>query len=172
MIDLVVLVVIAAIANAWFAVQFWRDIEPAVTVYFSAMFNPDAKPEDFNVSTSDRAYYLIVTMFVVFTLLWFAYEVPSTANSGRTLGKRLMGIQVIPMEGPGRLTMGRSIRRWNPMGITPMLVLLCGILFIFALLLPFFDNLLVVTDRYLHQALHDRSARTYVVTAPKKEVES
>ena len=35
--------------------------------------------------------------------LWFAYEVPAVANTGQTLGKRMLGIQVVGVEGAARL---------------------------------------------------------------------
>jgi len=169
LIDAFVLLALNVAVNGWFAYLLWQDLLPYADAWAANAKNPDTATSPWDITPPERTSWLILTIVAIFTLLWFAYEVPSTANHGRTLGKRLMRIQVIPMEGEGKLTMGRSIRRWNPMGITPLLLLCCGILAPLALILPFLDNLLVVTDRYLHQALHDRSARTYVVNAPKKE---
>ena len=41
---------------------------------------------------------LLIVIVLVAAALWFAYEVPAIANTGQTLGKRLLGIKVVRLE--------------------------------------------------------------------------
>ena len=86
-------------------------------------------------------------------MLGLFYFVWTTARSGQTWGKRLMGIKVIRSDGspPG---WGRSIVRY-PLGFGIELALLYVLVGFLAWLWPLWDN-----DR---QAWHDKMAKTYVV---------
>jgi uncharacterized RDD family membrane protein YckC len=106
---------------------------------------------------------LVLMMIVVTTAVWFAYEVPSSANSGQTLGKRLMRIKVVRLEADERLGFGRAMRRWSRLGLPTLLWVCYGIGFILQLL----DCLFVAIDRPLYQALHDKAAATVVVQVPR-----
>ena len=97
--------------------------------------------------------------------LWFAYEVPAVANTGQTLGKRLLGLKVMRLENPGRVGFGRSLRRWNTMGLPTLLWMCCGIGFV----LQFIDALFIAFDRPMRQALHDKPAPTVVVQVEKAD---
>lgn len=168
LLDLVFLLLVNVLVNGWLVVQWWREARPW---FDEVMARYEAGESTTDVATGERFGSLGFAILFIATLLWFAYEVPSTATSGRTLGKRIMGIQVISTDGSGTLSFGRSVRRWNPLGITLLLITCCGP---FAVVFAILDAVFVATDRYLHQALHDRSARTYVVTAasaPQKEVQ-
>ena len=70
------------------------------------MADPFATPQQ----ASARSSYLILTILVVATALWFAYEVPALANSGQTLGKRLLQVKVVKIENTerARASGGRS----------------------------------------------------------------
>jgi uncharacterized RDD family membrane protein YckC len=100
----------------------------------------------------------LIILFVT-TAVWFAYEVPSTANSGQTIGKRLLGIRVMRMESVDRLGFGRSWRRWSRLGLPTLLWWCCGI----GLIIQLLDCFSVAVDLPLHQALHDKAAATVVV---------
>ena len=55
-----------------------------------------------------RRIELIMTLISIG--LWFAYEVPGTANNGQTLGKRLLGIKVARLDG-GPITARHALLR-------------------------------------------------------------
>ena len=154
-VDILAVLVLAVVANAWIAREFWAKAGPYLKQLQDAA-NGGPQPDDTQLS------YLIFAMCAVTAAVWFAYEVPSTANSGQTLGKKLLGIKVVRMESPDRLGMGRSLRRWNRMGI-PTLLWSCLIGFVF----QFLDCIFVAIDRPLHQAWHDKAAATVVVEVPR-----
>jgi uncharacterized RDD family membrane protein YckC len=154
-VDVLAVLVLAVVANAWIAREFWAKAGP----YFRQLqdaANGGPQPDDSQLS------YLIFAMCAVTAAVWFAYEVPSTANSGQTLGKKLLGIKVVRMESLDRLGMGRSLRRWSRMGL-PTLLWSCLLGFV----LQFLDSIFVAIDRPLHQAWHDKSAATVVVEVPR-----
>jgi len=155
-VDVLAVLVLAVVANAWIAREFWAQAGPYLRQLQDAT-NGGTQPDDTQLS------YLVLAMFAITAAVWFAYEVPSTANSGQTLGKKLLGIKVVRVESPDRLGMGRSWRRWSPMGIPVLLWSCLGVGF----LLQFLDCLFVAIDRPLHQAWHDKSAATVVVEVPR-----
>lgn len=166
LLDAGILLLLNVVINGYFAVMWWREARPW---FDEVMARAQAGQSTLDAAPTERLAWISLAILVVATLIWFAYEVPSTANTGRTLGKQIMRIQVIPTEGEGQLTMGRSFRRWNPMGMSLLTLFCCWPL---AFVFPILDVIFVATDRYLHQALHDRSARTYVVNALPKAPES
>ncbi len=87
------------------------------------------------------------------------------ANRGQTFGKRVMGLQVLPVSAVAPLGFGRALRRWNTLGL-PTLLWFCGIGF----LLQLIDSLSPLFDRPLRQALHDKRAQTVVVQLPRTPV--
>jgi uncharacterized RDD family membrane protein YckC len=97
-------------------------------------------------------------------VVWFVYEVPTSANSGQTVGKRLLGIKVVRLESDERLGFSRSMRRWSRMGMPTLLWYCCGVGFVF----QFLDCIWVAFDRPLHQAGHDKAAATVVVRVPRR----
>jgi uncharacterized RDD family membrane protein YckC len=160
LIDTLAVLVLAAIANLWFAREFWRAFEPVLRW---AMTQP-TPALDTAPASLQRALELTILMGVVLTAVWFAYEVPASANSGQTLGKRIFGIRVMRVESDERLGFGRSLRRWFRLAWpTPFWVTCYGI----PVLLQILDCLFVALDRRLHQALHDRVTHTVVVQVPR-----
>ena len=125
LVDIVAVLILSVIANAWFAVQFWRDFQPYFTDYLrwaEGTTNPfalDGAPAPPSPCT------LLLLMCVVITAVWFAYEVPASANTGQTLGKRLLGIKVVRVETDERLGFGRALRRWSRLGLPTLLWPLC-----------------------------------------------
>jgi uncharacterized RDD family membrane protein YckC len=163
MVDVLAVLVLAAIANFWFAMQFWQVMQPYLNAVLDVAERRDTSIEAQPVPP-DSATLLVVLMTVVLTAVWFAYEVPASANSGQTLGKRLLGIKVVRVESEEQLGFGRSFRRWGRLGLPTLLwAVCCGLTFI----LQAIDCLFVVIDKPLRQALHDKSAATVVVQVPR-----
>jgi uncharacterized RDD family membrane protein YckC len=159
LVDILVVLVLASVANAWFAIKFWRAFAPVLEWASSAPSSLDGAP-----ASVEQVVELSVLMCIVLTAVWFAYEVPATANSGQTLGKRIFGIKVVKVEADERLGFGRSLRRWFRLGFPTLFWPFCYGL---PVLLQVFDCLFVVIDRPLGQALHDKGAHTVVVQVPR-----
>lgn len=81
-------------------------------------------------------------------LAWFTYTVLPLARTGRTLGKELMGLQVVNQEGKNPTLLQAFLRESLGRWLNAMILNL-------GLLLMFWDQ-----D---HQALHDMVAETFVV---------
>ena len=160
-IDIFVVLGLNVVVNGWFAYQYWKEIYPKVAAVFRASMAGD-KIEP--LTTSSRLSYLEIVIIVLAAALWFAYEVPSIAGNGQTLGKRVMRIKVVRQESTDPVGFGRAIRRWNPLGL-PTLMWYCGIGFLFQIA----DGLSPLFDWPLRRALHDRSAGTVVVRVPRTE---
>jgi uncharacterized RDD family membrane protein YckC len=159
-VDVLVVLVLSAIANVWFAIQFWQSFQP----WYVEFMKRGALGDTQNLPTApETTSTLFLLMCIATTAVWFAYEVPASANSGQTLGKRLLGIKVVRMESADRLGFGRSFRRWSRLGLPTLLWYCCGVGF----LLQLIDCLFAAIDRPLHQALHDKTAATVVVQVPR-----
>ncbi|MBC6458835.1 RDD family protein [Actinomadura sp. HBU206391] len=97
--------------------------------------------------------------------LLLVYESVQLARWGRTLGKRLAGVAVVPAgpEGPeeGRLGVGRAVLRSAVYALpiaarpVPVLGVMAGLFWV--------GNAALLFERPRRQALHDRVARTFVV---------
>ncbi len=153
LVDVLAVLLLCAVANSWFAYQWWQEFLPFLRGIREYQVNGGPLPESSEVNN------LLLMMCLVATAVWFAYEVPGSANSGQTLGKRLLGIKVVRLESDERLGFGRAFRRWGRLGLPTLLWSCCGIGF----LLQFLDCVFVAIDRPLHQALHDKAAATVVV---------
>lgn len=147
------------LVNGWFAYQFWVQVSPALTEAWRRGLAGDPSTDGIP-PVGDQAGNLLLVIVIIAAALWFAYEVPAVANSGQTPGKRLLGIRVARLESREPLNFSRSFRRWNTMGFPTLLWYCFGI----GLVIQLVDALFVPLDRSLHQALHDRSAHTVVVT--------
>ncbi|HEY9437790.1 MAG TPA: RDD family protein, partial [Streptomyces sp.] len=86
----------------------------------------------------------------VFLVLGFVLEALPTAKWGRTLGKRICGIEVHDIESHNPPTIGAALRRWLVYGVLGILVI--GVL----------DVLWCVFDRPWRQCWHDKAAHTFV----------
>ncbi len=86
-------------------------------------------------------------MLLVFGVL---YEVLPTAKWGRTLGKKLCGIEVRDIEAHEPPTFGAALRRWLVYSIPGLLGIgIVGVLW-------------CLFDRPWHQCWHDKAAHTFV----------
>jgi uncharacterized RDD family membrane protein YckC len=148
------------LVNGWFVYQYWLEVSPVLRE--AVRRSQAGEPLEDLPPVGEQAGYLQLAILVLAAALWFAYEVPSVANTGQTLGKRLLHIKVMAVEQDQPLSFGRSFRRWNTMGL-PILLWWC---FGIGLALQLIDALFAVIDRPLQQALHDKSAQTVVVSIP------
>lgn len=167
LIDIGILLLLNVLVNGWFVAEWVREVWPVFREALQAA--AAGTPVSEVATTSDRSDSLLTIIVIIIAALWFAYEVPAVANTGQTPGKRLLGIKVVRLDPPAQpatgsraeqpIGVGRSFRRWNPMGL-PVLLWLCGIGF----LLQLVDALSPVFDRPMQQALHDKYARTAVIS--------
>jgi uncharacterized RDD family membrane protein YckC len=155
LIDIAALLLINAAVTGWFVYQWLDEMLPVSREWWRRV---QASESTSDIVQPERAGTLQVVILILIAALWFAYEVPAIANTGQTLGKRLLKIKVMRMESEEPIGFGRAIRRWNPLGLS-VLLWTCGVGF----LLQFLDSLSPVIDWPLHRAFHDRSAGTVVV---------
>ncbi|MGW0858610.1 RDD family protein [Streptomyces sp. NPDC002690] len=89
-------------------------------------------------------------VLATFLVVGFLLEALPTAKWGRTLGKKLLGIQVRDVESQDVPTLGAALRRWLVHGLLGLLVI--GVL----------DAAWCLFDRPWRQCWHDKAARTFV----------
>jgi uncharacterized RDD family membrane protein YckC len=93
--------------------------------------------------------YLGVVLAVLL-LFGVAYEALPTAKWGRTLGKKLFGLEVRDIEAHEAPTFGAALRRWLVYSVPGLLAVgLVGVLW-------------CLFDRPWRQCWHDKAARTFV----------
>jgi uncharacterized RDD family membrane protein YckC len=156
LVDFSAVFLLNAAVNGWFVYQWWQAWYPIISDAFRRSMAGEPMPD---IARPDRANSLEIVIILLAAALWFAYEVPATANTGQTLGKRLLGIKVVRVESEEPLGFGRSIRRWNPLGLPTLMWTCAGVGLVFQLV----DSLSPVFDWPLRRALHDKSAGTLVV---------
>ncbi|WP_037675386.1 RDD family protein [Streptomyces griseus] len=90
---------------------------------------------------------IVLAVLLVFGVL---YEAVPTAKWGRTLGKKLLGLEVRDIEAHEPPTFGGALRRWLVYSVPGLLGI--GVLGV----------LWCLFDRPWHQCWHDKAARTFV----------
>ncbi|MEV0489647.1 RDD family protein [Streptomyces atratus] len=98
-------------------------------------------------STTAALFGGVLGAFLVLGLL---LEVLPTAKWGRTLGKKLCGLEVWDIESHGPPSFGAALRRWLVYGLLGLLVI--GVV----------NVLWCLFDRPWRQCWHDKAARTFV----------
>ncbi|MFE2294458.1 RDD family protein [Streptomyces sp. NPDC059452] len=93
---------------------------------------------------------LLGALLAAFLLIGFLLEALPTAKWGRTLGKKLFGLDVRDIESHDAPTLGAALRRWLVYGVLGLLVI--GVVNVFWCLV----------DRPWRQCWHDKAARTFV----------
>lgn len=93
---------------------------------------------------------LLGALLAAFLLLGFLLEALPTAKWGRTLGKKLFGLDVRDIESHDAPTLGAALRRWLVYGVLGLLVI--GVV----------NVLWCLVDRPWRQCWHDKAARTFV----------
>jgi uncharacterized RDD family membrane protein YckC len=160
LIDIAMVLVLSSIANSLFLYQYIRQLAPYLSAIRKYAETNDQSALNALPTNDTRASTLLLVITVVLMAVWLAYEVPFIAKTGQTLGKRVMGIRVIPLEGVHPLGVARALRRWSTLGL-PTLLWTCGVGFI----MQFIASLSPVLNRPLRLAMHDRAAATVVVNA-------
>ncbi|MEV0717043.1 RDD family protein [Asanoa sp. NPDC050611] len=160
LIDIFAVLVLNAVVNGWFIYQYWQELLPFYREATERAENGESFSSLMQMTPSAEASRLQLVILIIACALWFAYEVPAVANSGQTLGKRIVGLRVVRVDGQPKLGFGRSLRRWNILGL-PTLFWTCCVGFVWQIV----DCFWLTVDRPLHQALHDKAARTVVVVA-------
>ncbi|MFI6119484.1 RDD family protein [Streptomyces sp. NPDC051064] len=89
-------------------------------------------------------------VLAAFLVLGFVLEAVPTAKWGRTLGKKLCGLEVRDIESHDAPTLGAALRRWLVYGVLGLVVV--GVL----------NVLWCLIDRPWRQCWHDKAARTFV----------
>ncbi|WP_184076875.1 RDD family protein [Nocardiopsis mwathae] len=137
-------IVLAVFAFAFFLV---------VTLVISA-----ANPEGLEAQLSED-YYNVWAMlwFFGWGILLFFYDWLFHIAWGRTLGQLLMGLRVVRAEDGGRLRQGQAVGRAALFGL-PHSVLCLGHVWVVV------DCLFAGSENGRRQALHDKAARTMVVS--------
>jgi uncharacterized RDD family membrane protein YckC len=160
LIDILMVLALNIVANGYFVYLLFREIMPT-TEAMNRRLNSGEPIGDVLGSMptpTGRAQVLQWVILLVATLVWAAYEVPAVARTGQTFGKRMVGIKVVRLDGQEPIGTGRSLRRWNLLGV-PLLFPFCCV----GPLIQLVDCAWLLFDRPLHQALHDKSAQTVVV---------
>jgi uncharacterized RDD family membrane protein YckC len=163
LIDIGILLLLNAVVNGWFVAQWVREVGPLLAEASRRILARDSSAEGLP-QPDPQADSLLLVIVLIITALWLAYEVPALANGGQTIGKRLAGVKVLPLSNDQQLGFGRSLRRWNTLGLPVFLWYCCGL----GLVLQLVDCGYALVDRPLRQALHDKRAQTVVVQVPRK----
>ncbi|MDI1466252.1 RDD family protein [Catellatospora sp. KI3] len=160
LVDFLAVLGLNIVVNGWFVYLWLREFVPYMRSAFQKALDGGQVTDVARPAQLDGLFLVII--FIALGL-WFAYEVPATAHSGQTFGKRIMRIKVVPVENLQPLGMGRAWRRWTPLALPLLLIPCCLIFFVIPQIL---DVVLMLMDRRQRMAWHDRSAGTYVVQLP------
>jgi uncharacterized RDD family membrane protein YckC len=156
-IDIIIVAALSVAANAWFIYQWFLEVMPMVEQII-------ADPAGASPTPTARADYLELTMLLITMAVWLAYEVPALANSGQTVGKRMVGIRVVRVESLERLGGARAFHRWGRLGMWTPLWGLAGVGFLGQLI----ASATVLTDKPLRRSWGDKAAGTVVVQIPPR----
>ncbi len=160
LIDLLLILLLNALVNGWFVYQWLTYAVPYMRKVMQALYDNQPITDVTRPANMDS---LLLVIALIAAALWMIYEVPSTARSGQTIGKRAARIKVVRIESEEPLGFGRSLWRWSFMGLPVLLLGCCGPFFV---VLMMADVFWIAVDRVQRMALHDRSAGTYVVRLP------
>ncbi|MEU4679736.1 RDD family protein [Micromonospora sp. NPDC023737] len=162
LIDFAIVLALNVVVNGWFVWRFLEEMEPYWREVVRRAMEGNTSREGLP-QIGEQAGGLQLAIVAIAAALWLAYEVPSTASSGQTIGKRAMRIRAVPLTADAPLGFGRALARWNTYGGVPTLLWCC---FGLGLLIQLIDALSPLFDHPLRQALHDKRAQTVVVQLP------
>ncbi|MFK3985316.1 RDD family protein [Micromonospora sp. NPDC050397] len=158
LIDIGLVLLLNVLVNGWFVWQYVEEIGPVYREILRRSMAGDSSTDGLP-PVSAQADWLLLVILLIAAALWFAYEVPAMANTGQTVGKRVLRLKVVALGENEHLGFGRAARRWNTLGLPTFFWYCCGIGF----LLQLIDCAFALFDRPLRQALHDKRAQTVVV---------
>ncbi len=160
LIDIGVVLALSAVAAGWLIYTVVQDYAPVYhAMYDAVMAGKDLNDVALPAVPGRTGTLTSIVIPLIIMVLWWVYEVPGTARTGQTFGKRVVGIRVMALESTEPLGIRRAFRRWNPLGIPVFLWSCFGLGF----LLQFIDSVSPAAGGPLKLALHDRSAATVVV---------
>jgi uncharacterized RDD family membrane protein YckC len=159
LIDFFAVLILNAVLNGYLIYRFASQAGPYMRAVEHASAAGDSPPASGNLPTLS----LVIVFFAM--IIWAVYEVPPTGHSGQTLGKRLLHLRVLPLEGDHPLGGRRALRRWMPMGL-PMMAWSFGVGFLIQLA----DSISPTLNQPLHLAWHDKYAATVVVALPPADL--
>jgi uncharacterized RDD family membrane protein YckC len=148
------------------------DLSPAfaigiVAVALAAVMLPGVFSGHFDPAAAGFATFGLFLLVVFVGMLgWLAWTIVLLYKYGQTIGKKVMGIRVVRMDG-SRVTFARFFfLRWLAMAVISWIVSAVGI----AIHLRYLGNLVSLVDALMifgaaHRCLHDYVADTQVVTA-------
>jgi uncharacterized RDD family membrane protein YckC len=134
-------------------IWWFRRFAETMTTLNSSYDPADTPPSDFFADFFVGYLVLLAIAVVSGLLISYVYLVEMAWKSGQTIGKRIMKLQVAPVDAAESRSRMMFVKRWA-------VERLCG------LLVPFFeylDGLWQLWDKPLQQCLHDKAARTVVV---------
>lgn len=152
-IDVLVVLGLNVVVNGYLVYLLLQELWPAIGEAMAAA----QRGQPIETQTTDRADNLRLAILLLAVALWFAYEVPSIANTGQTLGKRLARIKVTKLDG-SPLGFRDSLRRWLLPGLSTAL-------FPIGTVLQAIDALWCTWDRPYRRCIHDKGVGTVVVRA-------
>ncbi|MFD2766622.1 RDD family protein [Micromonospora eburnea] len=167
LIDIGLVLLLNVVVNSWFVWRLLGEFAAPWHEYMRRVNTGDFRNPEPLPPAGEQFGGLLITVLLIATALWFAYEVPSMAARGQTFGKRLVGIRALPVEADAPLGFGRATRRWSTLGLPTLLWCCCGL----GLLLQFVDAVSALFDQPLRQALHDKRAQTVVVQLPRTRLD-
>jgi uncharacterized RDD family membrane protein YckC len=135
---------------------FHRFAEQMVTLNNSLAPSDEIPPDAFGRFFGDLflGYLVLIGISLAIGLvLSYVYLVEMAWKSGQTVGKRIMNLQIVPVDPSEQRSREMFVRRWAVERVVGSVV-------------PFFawvDGLWQLGDKPLQQCLHDKAARTVVV---------
>jgi uncharacterized RDD family membrane protein YckC len=109
-------------------------------------------PVNLNDSGIFARYLVVLAVSLVFQfLVGYWLEVTYQVRTGQTVGKKVLGIRAVPVDG-GALTRPAAVRRYLAQFLASLVP---G--------LAYLDGLWQLWDKPHHQCLHDKVARTLVI---------
>jgi uncharacterized RDD family membrane protein YckC len=158
LIDIFAVLILNIVVNGYFGYLYLQDFRPGFRKYMEEVAAGNTAPI---LPVTERMQTLSIAMIMIATLVWLAYEAPAIASSGQTLGKRILGIKVVPVEKNEPLGFARAFARWGRLAVWN-LFWWCGV----GLIVQFVFALSPAFDPRLRQAWHDKAAATVVVDVP------
>jgi len=131
---------------------------PAVIAVFTTQLRPDLENANLNGTVFPGRFFAAILLLeggiaLFAILLRYVYEVEMMYRSGQTVGKRVMKLQVIPIDPAQRLTRGSATVRFLVSGVVGAVVPMFSLL----------DGLWQLWDKPFLQTLHDKAAQTVVI---------
>ncbi|RZT81476.1 RDD family protein [Micromonospora violae] len=161
LIDFGILFALNVVVNGWFIWRWIQEWAPFWKEAFRRMARGETSSDGLPLP-DEQVRSLLLVILLIATALWAAYEVPTMASGGQTVGKRVMRIRAVPLAADEPLGMGRALSRWTTLGLPTLLWSCAGL----GLVLQLVDALSPLFDHPLRQALHDKRAQTVVVEVP------